>query len=1000
MSQSLARMKCLSLIVAITVGVAVLLSPKLQAAPLTLTQGGQALFEIVLPAEASPSERFAAQELQEAFALAAGATPDVVEHDAPEKNLIRVFVGTPENQPEIRLRGLKADDTHDHLLVDVIENSIYLGGSNPRSVLYAAYRFLEETHQFLWLWPGETGVFYQKNHETKLEPMTLRETASLPLRSLSINNPHYEPDTVLWMARNKLNNFNAAWNIKPFQVENLKEKGFVINHLSHDMTLPREVLEENPDFVALYGGSRTLNPRQHTHLCWSNQRVQELLAERLKGKIDEFPDIDLWTLLPVDSTNFCQCEACEQMATDISTRFQKLSAAVIQDVRKTKPKARFVALAYQSYRSVPNEVAPFEYVGYCTYNVSYRNSLKSGATANQTFLEEMKAWQNLGVKMGIRGYEMIPFREKLFVPLVRYEIESIAYCYENNIGYFSTEVTPMGVPAGVAQEKNNWVTNRLNLYAIGQALWNHRVTPEGVVDRWTKAIYGEQAGEAMARYYHLMERAWLSAPGEVSYFGVPATAQALGMLSDTVIGEAKAAFSDARSHLMKSESPASARAISQVALEEKMFAVWEDIYQTAREDADHFSAVAVKTESADEEIMDPDSDCWKEQPHFPAFRSSRPTPVTDQTDVSALWKDGVLYLRVICHEAAPENRIARFIQRDEAVHQDDSIEIFLNQQEGPGYYHLAFNALGTLYDAFSSAGMNLENQSNPNWSVRVKQGKERWSAVAALPLKEFAYPSDAESVTLSIKRTRPASHGAAYPNSGWPDAAYHSPVNGGTIRLISGAPLQVMIYSSGRDDHRLTTILSKFRRKGWGVRQLAEADGTLAEPKSHEFVFIRHSASPGAKPLPYSYINSVLLPWLSSGGVMLISCSHSLHLEKWFPGEGIRVEWGGWGAPARRSDWIAEGKWNSTPNDLNRSLRGRTTPAAGYRPLEGEWEVLATQPMRDGESAAFLMSARVGEGYLFVTTSDMGFGSGFEMFGDLSPDSVVSLIENLSFSTN
>src|SRR5690606_17671189 len=127
----------------------------------------------------------------------------------------------------------------------------------------------------------------------------------------------------------------------------------------------------------------------------------------------------------------------------------------------------------------------------------------------------------------------------------------------------------------------------------------------------------------------------------------------------------------------------------------------------------------------------------------------------------------------ICHETPGGERVARFQSDDEPVWSDDAVELFLNFPGHPGYAHLAFNALGTRYDAKSTGGMNADLSWNPAWQVKAAPGEHAWVATVALPFRELGVdPAKTPQVGLSIKRTR---KGEANPNSGWPDAAYHSP---------------------------------------------------------------------------------------------------------------------------------------------------------------------------------------------------------------------------------
>jgi hypothetical protein len=65
-----------------------------------------------------------------------------------------------------------------------------------------------------------------------------------------------------------------------------------------------------------------------------------------------------------------------------------------------------------------------------------------------------------------------------------------------------------------------------------------------------------------------------------------------------------------------------------------------------------------------------------------------------------------------------------------------------------------------------------------------------------------------------------------------------------------------------------------------------------------------------------------------------------------------------------------------------------------YVPAAG-WRIFATRGMASGPAQPFLLAYRIGDGYLVLTTSALGYSGGFEMFGSATPLNTVKLVENL-----
>ncbi|HEY0769272.1 MAG TPA: hypothetical protein VGD31_02990, partial [Sphingobacteriaceae bacterium] len=100
---------------------------------------------------------------------------------------------------------------------------------------------------------------------------------------------------------------------------------------------------------------------------------------------------------------------------------------------------------------------------------------------------------------------------------------------------------------------------------------------------------------------------------------------------------------------------------------------------------------------------------------------------------------------------------------------------------------------------------------------------------------------------------------------------------------------------------------------------------------------------------------------------------------------------------------LLQGAWLSTPNDLDPVVFGvKPAPYSAYTP-SGAWTGRAMRWMGtsgvDSVQVPYLLSYRstpvINKGMLVVTTSAMGYGGGYEIFGSLRLNNVVKLVENL-----
>ncbi len=979
----------------VTVLIGFLIVPA-SANELLLAADGRSAAVIVSDAQDGTVEAYAARELQRGIQLATGAMLPI-RREVPGAHHPVIIVGTPQSQPEIaRLcpELLDAPAMRDQIILRRSQRALLIAGSNPRSVLYAVCDFLEQQLGFRWLWPGEEGEFYASVPRLAIGVLDRTQTGAIPYRSLSINAPHYDDLTLEWMARNRMNNHWSDHYFKPEWNANLREKGMINVLGGHNLYLPKELLLEHPEYTAEFGGERVGYVLGNPHLCWSNPEVQEALVERLGRWIETMPQIDLWGMYPADSPKFCQCAGCMEMAPDLSTRYQKLCTLLIGALRERYPDhdLEFSTLAYQDYRDVPKgKLAPMAVNQYATYNVSYKHPLGSGHPSNQKAIEEFFQWLKAGAAMGIRGYEMIPFRDAMFVPLVYHVLDTMVFMKKHGMIAYSTEVAPMGYDfTGKREgqpEGQGWATNRLNLYAVARGMWNPEVTPQEVVREWTSAIYGPAAGP-MADYYFLMEEAWKSSPGNISYFFNSPAAYTRGFVTPSLVGKANALFGAARKRLhdLPGEQQRQ-RALQQVAFEEKLFRNWEELAQYLQGQEAHFSTVAYQTSATGEELFDPAAQAWTKAAVLPPFHLNG-KPIEEPTQVSLLWNAESLFLKVVCAEVDPTRRVTRFREDHPSVYEDDSLEFFLKSAKDESYAHLVVNSLGFRSSALFSGAMSSQAWEG-NWRARPFEVKGGWGVLLSLPLAELGIErKPGVAIPMSIKRTRPGR-----PPSGWPDEVYHSPGSHGMIRLVGGQRRRVALY--GGEGVRNEALEVEFLKAGWEVQWIGQQGGVdLSALASFDAVFLRYRSGKLYR-FAEEFVREALVPYVEGGGLLVISSINPTFLSNWF-GDDFALDWTGWEVhPQRRTLDLKEGNWLREPEDLRSAFREAVTPASGVMPQSDFWEVLASLPLSDRRPAPFLVRCAVQEGELVVTTSDMGYGGGGEIFGDSNPQNVVKLLINL-----
>ena len=244
--------------------------------------------------------------------------------------------------------------------IDAGEAGGILAGSNPRSVLFAVYRFLK-LNGCRFYFPGPSG---EKIPMQPVKATAYHKLADYRLRGHTIEGaPSLEQvlSYIDFHAKSELNAFGLygidvyqrRWYVHDFNEKNRREEsydghmaetqwralyeseckkrgmvlyagehGLIPDALKLDVTArelyrsgEKELPEEIRPLLAMTKGKRQLHHRDilSTQLCYSNPRVRTLLAKEAARQAMETPHLDYMGVTVADGKkNHCECEACRQ----------------------------------------------------------------------------------------------------------------------------------------------------------------------------------------------------------------------------------------------------------------------------------------------------------------------------------------------------------------------------------------------------------------------------------------------------------------------------------------------------------------------------------------------------------------------------------------------------------------------------------------------------------------------------------------------------------------
>jgi len=330
----------------------------------------------------------AATELVRYLNQMAGRGDAVVVADGSSKASIRVGLLADCG---VTFPGLADPSRDDAVHVDVRGSRGVIAGSNPRSVLFAAYRFLEACG-CRWIRPGKDGDFVPSR---PVDNLTARLADKAAYRFRGNNNcGTYSLDQILdkiaWAPKVGLNTFFSEFLLPRFlyndyyshkypslrqseprsdeeirayhelTIRELKRRGLSYHAAGHGWT---GLVLGNPEsesdhrstlvvppgkehYLALVGGKRPNNGPTFTDLCYSNPEVQRLLVRCIVDYAVQHPEVDYLHVWQDDSMNrTCECERCRTMR--VSDWYLRILNQLDAELTRRKIGMKIVFLIYQ-----------------------------------------------------------------------------------------------------------------------------------------------------------------------------------------------------------------------------------------------------------------------------------------------------------------------------------------------------------------------------------------------------------------------------------------------------------------------------------------------------------------------------------------------------------------------------------------------------------------------------------------------------------------------------
>ncbi len=450
----------------------------------TVFSGGTSDYVIVVDADASESEKWAAQELQKSLSAVSGLSLPVVNvADATGRPAIivgwndltrqRVAANTPAPKP--------TDEAFTYFNAD---GDIVIYGGQQRGTMYGVMAFLE----------NELGVRFYTPDVTvapKRDAFTFRLLNHSEAPGIRVRNDfYYEAFNPTWAAHNRV---NGAMNSRqqPGGVE-----GYWSVHTFYPLLSPEEFFESHPEYFSLIEGKRI---HERAQLCLTNPDVLDIVTDRLKQRMRENPGNLIYSVSQNDWHNACECDNCQAIATKEESESGPVLwfvNQVAERVEKEFPDKFVGTLAYQYTRKPPKTIRPRDNVviRFCSIECCFAHDFVS-CPQNESFMDDLNGWAEIAPRIYVWDY-VVSFSNYV-MPFPNFSV------LKSNIQTLRDHHA-IGIMEQAAYQSRGGEFSELKAYLIAKLLWNPEADVEPIIDDFMYGYYG-RAGQYIREYFDLVQ---------------------------------------------------------------------------------------------------------------------------------------------------------------------------------------------------------------------------------------------------------------------------------------------------------------------------------------------------------------------------------------------------------------------------------------------------------------------------------------------------------------
>lgn len=453
-------------------------------ANLTLTRDGKSGYTIVIAADASPSERHAAEELQSFLEQISGARLPISTETRPKM----VLVGNSAALQALHLKIPFRDLGPEGFILKTAGQHLAIAGGRLRGSMYGVYTFLEKL--------GCRWFTADVSRIPRLRTITVGPIDEMQKPAFEYREPFFsEAADRDWAARNKMNGVL----MKLDTATGGKVQYYPFVHSFNTLVPPEKYFHDHPEYFSLIDGKRRA---ERSQLCLTNREVLRVGVESVKRWITEHPEATIFSVSQNDWTGWCECDNCRRVEQEEggahSGPLLRYVNALAAEIEKKHPDKLIDTLAYWYTEEPPAKVRPRANVRIrlCPIGVCEAHPYEQ-CPYSAYFMKNLKAWSKITNQLYIWHYNtnfahyLLPFPDfdELAADIPMYKDHGV-------VGLFMEGSVTEGGGAENAE---------LRSYVMAKLLWDSKADVKRAIDEFHEACYGK-AAPPMRRYFELMHQ--------------------------------------------------------------------------------------------------------------------------------------------------------------------------------------------------------------------------------------------------------------------------------------------------------------------------------------------------------------------------------------------------------------------------------------------------------------------------------------------------------------